>query len=58
MLNRYSLWQNLLILWVILVGFFYAAPNLYAPDPAVQITSASSGQVIDAGNLESCFAGA
>ena len=51
MLNRYSLWQNLLILWVILVGFFYAAPNLYAPDPAVQITSASSGQVIDAGTL-------
>ena len=51
MLNRYSLWQNLLILWVILVGFFYAAPNLYAPDSAVQITSASSGQVIDAGTL-------
>ena len=51
MLNRYSLWQNLLILWVILVGFFYAAPNLYAPDPAVQITSASSGQVIDAATL-------
>lgn len=51
MLNRYSLWKNLLILWVILVGFFYAAPNLYAPDPAVQITSASSGQVIDAATL-------
>ena len=51
MLNRYSLWQNLLILWVILVGFFYAAPNLYAPDPALQITSASSGQVIDAATL-------
>ena len=51
MLNRYSLWQNLLILWVILVGFFYAAPNLYAPDQAVQITSASSGQVIDAATL-------
>ena len=51
MLNRYSLWQNLLILWVILVGFFYAAPNLYAPDSAVQITSASSGQVIDAATL-------
>lgn len=51
MLNRYSLWQNLLILWVILVGFFYAAPNLYAPDPAVQITSASSGQVIDTATL-------
>ena len=51
MLNRYSLWQNLVILWVILVGFFYAAPNLYAPDPAVQITSASSGQVIDTATL-------
>ena len=47
MLNRYPLWKYLLVLVVILVGMFYAAPNLYAPDPALQITGESSAQVID-----------
>ena len=47
MLNRYPLWKYLLVLIVILVGMFYAAPNLYAPDPALQITGESSAQVID-----------
>lgn len=46
MLNRYPLWKNLLVLAVVLFGFLYSAPNLYAPDPAIQITSASSGQKI------------
>ena len=41
MLNRYSLWKNLLILCVALFGLYYAAPNLYAPDPALQIGGAS-----------------
>ena len=47
MLNRYPLWKYLLVLAVILVGMFYAAPNLYAPDPALQITGESSAQIID-----------
>ena len=47
MLNRYSLWKNLLILGVVLFGFYYAAPNLYAPDPALQIGGASGSQTID-----------
>ena len=47
MLNRYPLWKYLLVIVVVLVGFFYAAPNLYAPDPALQITGESSAQVID-----------
>ncbi len=47
MLNKYPLWKYLLVLTVILVGLFYAAPNLYAPDPALQITGESSAQVID-----------
>lgn len=47
MLNRYSLWKNLLILGVVLFGFYYAAPNLYAPDPALQIGGASGSQAID-----------
>lgn len=47
MINHYPLWKNLLILMVVAGGFFYAAPNLYAPDPALQIAGASSSQKID-----------
>ena len=47
MTNRYPLWKNLLILIAVLCGFYYAAPNLYAPDPALQIAGASSAQQID-----------
>ncbi|MCP3908622.1 MAG: protein translocase subunit SecD [Oceanicoccus sp.] len=47
MLNQYPLWKYLLILLIVGFGFFYAAPNLYAPDPAVQISGESSAMVID-----------
>ncbi len=47
MLNQYPLWKYILILFVVCFGFFYAAPNLYAPDPAVQISGESSAMVID-----------
>jgi len=46
-MNRYPLWKNLLILVVVVCGLYYAAPNLYAPDPALQIAGASSAQQID-----------
>ncbi|MCY4426430.1 MAG: protein translocase subunit SecD [Halieaceae bacterium] len=46
MLNRYPLWKYLLILGLVSCGFFYAAPNLYAPDPALQISGQSSAQII------------
>lgn len=38
MLNRYPLWKNLLILFVLVIGGLYAAPNLYPDDYAVQLT--------------------
>ncbi len=47
MLNKYPLWKYLLVLFVILLGVFYAAPNLYTPDPALQIAGQSSAQIID-----------
>ncbi|WP_111640688.1 protein translocase subunit SecD [Marinimicrobium alkaliphilum] len=47
MLNRYPLWKYLLILLVVVFGFVYASANLYAPDPAVQISGQSSGMDID-----------
>ena len=52
MLNKYPLWKYLLILFVILLGAFYAAPNLYAPDPALQITGESSAQGINQAVLD------
>jgi preprotein translocase subunit SecD len=47
MLNKYPLWKYLLVLSALLLGLFYAAPNLYAPDPALQIAGQSSSQQID-----------
>lgn len=52
MLNKYPLWKYLLVLAVLMLGLFYAAPNLYAPDPALQITGESSAQVIDQATLK------
>ena len=47
MLNRTPFWKVLLILAVVAFGMYYAAPNLFAPDPAVQIAGASSSQSLD-----------
>ncbi len=47
MLNKYPLWKYLLVLFVLAIGLVYAAPNLYEPDPALQITGDSSAQLID-----------
>ncbi|WP_028294174.1 protein translocase subunit SecD [Oceanobacter kriegii] len=43
MLNKYPLWKNLLILFVLALAAVYAAPNLYPPDPAIQVTPAQAG---------------
>lgn len=47
MLNKFPLWKNLLLAFVIIIGFIYAAPNLYGDVPAVQITGNSSTALID-----------
>ena len=47
MLNRYPLWKNLFIIAVMIFGFYYAAPNLYTPDPALQIGGANGSQTLD-----------
>ena len=51
MLNQYPLWKYLIMLAVVALGLFYAAPNLYAPDPALQISGQSSSKLIDDGVL-------
>jgi preprotein translocase subunit SecD len=52
MLNQYPLWKNLLIVAVLGLGLLYAVPNLYRPDPALQISGASSGVIIDQAQME------
>ena len=46
-MKRYGLWRYLLILFVLGLGIVYSLPNLYAPDPAVQISYTSSSQTAD-----------
>jgi preprotein translocase subunit SecD len=46
-MNRYPLWKNLLVLLIATLGVIYSAPNLYAPDPAVQVSGQSGATVID-----------
>src|SRR5579871_3618369 len=46
-LNRYPWWKNLLVVFVIVIAFFYALPNLYIEDPSVQISTASPTITMD-----------
>ncbi len=46
MLNQYPLWKNLLVVFVLAIGLFYALPNIYSQDPAIAI-SGVRGAVVD-----------
>ena len=50
--NKFPLWKNSLIILVVLFGFIFAAPNLYPPDPAIQLSGQSGAMVIDEAVLE------
>jgi|TARA_B110000008_G_scaffold243506_1_gene252615 preprotein translocase subunit SecD len=52
MLNKYPLWKNLLIVLVLALAVIYSVPNLYPPDPAIQITPNKSGAVLSERSLE------
>ena len=45
MLNQYPMWKNLLVAVVLLVGLFYALPNIYSQDPVIEVTGARGEQV-------------
>ncbi len=45
--NKFPLWKNLMLLAVVAFAFIYAAPNLYPPDPALQLSGQSSAMQID-----------
>ena len=46
-MKRYDIWKYFLILVVLGFGIVYSLPNLYAPDPAVQVSYTSSSQTAD-----------
>ncbi|MCV6622157.1 MAG: protein translocase subunit SecD [Cellvibrionaceae bacterium] len=52
MLNRYPFWKYLIILGVTALGLIYSAPNLYTPDPAIQISGQSAAMQINDELLE------
>jgi preprotein translocase subunit SecD len=45
-MNQYPLWKNLLVLFVVLLGGFFALPNLFDQDPSMEI-SAQRDAVVD-----------
>lgn len=46
-MNRYPIWKYLLLLCIFGLGIVYALPNIYPPDPAVQISGSSASLIID-----------
>ena len=44
---RYPAWKYLLILFVLVISTLYALPSLYPDEPAVQISGAKAGTLID-----------
>ena len=47
MLNHYPLWKYLLIILVVMTSAFYALPNIYGEDPALQIAASARGVEIN-----------
>ncbi len=41
-MSRYPLWKYLIVVFAVCLGLVYAMPNLYAPDPAIQISGYSA----------------
>ena len=50
--NTHSLGRYLFVLAIVLLGGLYAAPNLFQPDPALQIKPEDPDQALDAAVLE------
>ncbi|RPA35683.1 protein translocase subunit SecD [Shewanella frigidimarina] len=45
MLNKYPMWKNIMVMLVIAIGSFYAIPNLFGEDHAVQIVATRGAEV-------------
>lgn len=53
MLNKYPLWKNVLLITLLILGFIYAAPNLFPEQPAVQISPATAIMQVNLEALQS-----
>ncbi len=49
--NTFATWQYILIAFVLVIGAIYAAPNIYQPDPALQIRPNSESVSLSATRL-------
>lgn len=45
MLNKYPMWKNLMVIMIIAIGAFYAIPNLFPEDYAVQVVATRGAEV-------------
>ncbi|MBT1446299.1 protein translocase subunit SecD [Shewanella sp. JM162201] len=45
MLNKYPMWKNIMVVLVIAIGGFYALPNLFGEDHAVQVVATRGAEV-------------
>ncbi len=45
MLNKYPMWKNLMVVIIIAIGSFYAIPNLFGEDHAVQVVATRGAEV-------------
>ncbi|QIZ77014.1 protein translocase subunit SecD [Ferrimonas lipolytica] len=45
MLNKYPMWKNLMVVFILAIGLLYALPNVYGEDPAVQISAGRNATV-------------
>ena len=46
-MNKFSIYQYLIILTVLILGFTYALPNLYPTQPSIQVAYTDSGKSAD-----------
>ena len=46
-MNKFSITKNLFILFVVVLGFSYALPNLYPTQPSIQVAYTDSGKSAD-----------
>ncbi|HAW13712.1 MAG TPA: protein translocase subunit SecD [Cellvibrionales bacterium] len=53
MMNQYSVWKYLILIAALAIGVIYSLPNLYDPDPAVQVSGESSTLILGDTELSS-----
>jgi preprotein translocase subunit SecD len=50
-MNKYPLWKNLLLMFILVVAVIYASPVFFGETPAVQVSSVTAGQTLTQNDL-------